>query len=226
MEPTDTILVVERVSRVFDGGAIVALDDVSLSVGRTELVAVHGPNGSGKSTLLNVMAGLDHPTGGTVTVNGLRAPGTEQWSRLRAGAIGIVFQDFNLLPTLTASENIQIAMFGTRSPAERARRAARLLEEVGIAHCAGRLPTKLSGGERQRISIARSLANDPALLLADEPTSNLDTKAGAAVVDLLLDLQKARELALVIVTHDPAVRERCPRRIGMQDGRVADDVRG
>ncbi|HEV2745975.1 MAG TPA: ABC transporter ATP-binding protein [Allosphingosinicella sp.] len=217
---------VDNVGRVFDDGAIVALNDVSLSVGRRELVAVHGPNGSGKSTLLNMMAGLDHPTCGTVTVNGRRSPSTDEWSRLRAGAIGIVFQDFNLLPTLTASENIQVAMFGTRSPAERARRAAHLLEEVGIGHCAARLPPKLSGGERQRISIARSLSNDPALLLADEPTSNLDTKAGVALVDLLLELQKTRELAMVMVTHDPNVRERCPRKIAMQDGRVAEDVRG
>jgi putative ABC transport system ATP-binding protein len=219
-------LVIDRVGRDYDDGAIVALNDVSLSLGRRELLALHGPNGSGKSTLLNMMAGLDQPTRGSVTVNGCRSPNTEEWSRLRAGVIGIVFQDFNLLPTLTASENIQIAMFGTSSPAERARRATDLLREVGIDHCADRFPPELSGGERQRISIARSLSNGPALLLADEPTSNLDTKAGAAVVDLLLDLQKTRDLAMVIVTHDRAVRERCPRMVGMQDGRIVEDVRG
>ena len=225
MEQGDSILVIDRVRREFDGGTIVALDDVSLTIGRRELVAIHGPNGSGKSTLLNVMAGLDLPTGGTVAFDGrARSPG--EWTRLRAGAIGIVFQDFNLLPTLTASENVQVAMFGAvASPAERWRRSAAVLEEVGIGHCAERLPPQLSGGERQRVSIARSLANGPELLLADEPTSNLDSRAGAAVTDLLLDLQTARGLALVIVSHDEKVRERCPRSIGMIDGKVVEDAR-
>jgi len=220
----DSILIVDRVRREFDAGAIVALDDVSLSVGRRELMAVHGPNGSGKSTLLSVMAGLDLPTSGSVTVDGGRSPSPDQWTRLRAGAIGIVFQDFNLLPTLTASENIQVAMFGRRSAPERLRKANELLEEVGIAHRAAHFPPQLSGGERQRVSIARSLANDPELLLADEPTSNLDSMAGAAVTDLLLDLQATRGLAMVIVTHDAKVRERCPRTVGMRDGRVVEDV--
>lgn len=224
MGAEDAILIVDHVRREFDGGAIVALDDVSLTVGRRELVAVHGPNGSGKSTLLNLMAGLDVPTRGTVTVDGRHSPTPDQWTRLRAGAMGIVFQDFNLLPTLTASENIQVAMFGRASPAERRRKALALLEEVGIAHRAGSFPPQLSGGERQRVSIARSLSNDPALLLADEPTSNLDTRAGAAVIDLLLGLRDTRGLAMVIVTHDAEVRERCPRVVGMQDGRVVEDV--
>ncbi len=220
----DSILIVEHVRREFDAGAIVALDDVSLSVGRRELVAVHGPNGSGKSTLLSVMAGLDLPTAGSVTIDGRRSPSSDEWTRLRAGAIGIVFQDFNLLPTLTASENVQVAMFGRLGPAERSRKANELLEEVGIAHRAASFPPQLSGGERQRVSIARSLSNDPELLLADEPTSNLDTRSGAAVTDLLLDLQATRGLAMVIVTHDAAVRERCPRSVAMQDGRVVEDV--
>jgi ABC-type lipoprotein export system ATPase subunit len=226
MGQADSILIVDHVRREFDGGAIVALDDVSLSVGRHELVAVHGPNGSGKSTLLSVMAGLDLPTSGTVTVDGRRSPNHDQWTRLRAGAIGIVFQDFNLLPTLTASENIQVAMFGRRSAPERWRKANELLEEVGIAHRAAHFPPQLSGGERQRVSIARSLANDPELLLADEPTSNLDTRSGAAVIELLLELQATRGLAMVIVTHDANVRERCPRTVGMEDGRVVEDVAG
>ncbi|MEG3147546.1 ABC transporter ATP-binding protein [Sphingomonas sp. RT2P30] len=222
----DPILVVDDVRREFDGGTIVALDGVSLAIGRGELAGVYGSNGSGKSTLLNIMAGLDLPTGGSVTFAGHRAPGSDEWTALRAGAIGMIFQDFNLLPTLTASENVQIAMFGAvRSAAERLRRASALLEEVGITHCAGRLPPQLSGGERQRVSIARSLANHPELLLADEPTSNLDTKAGAAVTDLLIDLQKVRGIALVIVTHQPALLERCPRRIGLMDGKVIHDVR-
>ena len=219
------ILMIENVSREFDGGTIVALDGVSLSIAQGELAGIYGHNGSGKSTLLNIMAGLDLPTAGCVTFAGQRAPGSDAWTKLRAGAIGMIFQDFNLLPTLTASENVQIAMFGAvRSAGERLKRADALLEEVGIAHCATRLPTQLSGGERQRVSIARSLANRPVFLLADEPTSNLDTAAGAAVTDLLIDLQRARGIALVIVTHQTELLVRCPRRIGLRDGKVFDDA--
>jgi putative ABC transport system ATP-binding protein len=222
----EPILVLDRVRREFDGGTIIALDGVSLTISRRELAAVHGPNGSGKSTLLNIIAGLDVPTAGSVTFEGCRSPRPDEWTALRARTIGIVFQDFNLLPTLTASENVQVAMFGAvRSAAERARKAGALLEEVGIAHCAGRLPPQLSGGERQRVSIARSLANDPVLLLADEPTSNLDSRAGAALTDLLIALQGARGIALVIVTHDHALICRCPRRIEMMDGKVIEDAR-
>lgn len=221
----DAILVIDQVRREFDGGTIVAVDGVSLAVGRHELVGIHGPNGSGKSTLLGIMAGLDSPTGGTVTFNGRRCPSPREWTALRAGAIGIVFQDFNLLPTLTASENVQVAMFGAvRNAAERRNRAEALLEEVGIGACAGRLPPQLSGGERQRVSLARSLANKPELLLADEPTSNLDSNAGAAITDLLITLQRARGMALVIVTHSRFVLDRCARRIGMMDGKVVEDV--
>ncbi|MGQ0588403.1 MAG: ABC transporter ATP-binding protein [Sphingosinicella sp.] len=227
MQDGDAILVIEGVRREFDGGSIVALDGVSLSIGRRDLTAVHGPNGSGKSTLLNLMGGLDLPTSGTVSFDGRRSPKPAEWTALRAGTIGIIFQEFNLLPTLTASENVQVAMFGVvPSPAERRDRAIALLDEVGIGHCAGRFPPQLSGGERQRVSIARSLANGPVLLLADEPTSNLDSKAGAALIELLIALWRERGIALVIVTHDRAVLESCARRIGMMDGRVTEDVRG
>jgi len=226
MTSANPLLTLENVSRAFDGGTIVALDDVSLRVERHELTAIHGPSGSGKSTLLGIMSGLDTPTSGQVTFEGCRSPMPGQWASLRASTIGIVFQDFNLLPTLTAAENVQVAMFAALPNAAKRRQASmERLAEVGIAHCADRFPPQLSGGERQRVSVARSLANNPQLLLADEPTSNLDTKAGAAVVDLLLDVQKARGIAMLIVTHDRSVIERCPHRIQMSDGRIIDDSR-
>jgi putative ABC transport system ATP-binding protein len=218
------LLVVADVERAFDGGRIVALRGVSLRLDRGELVAVHGPSGSGKSTLFNLMAGLDEPTAGSVAFDGLKAPDPARWTALRAGRIGLVFQDFNLLPTLTAAENVEVAMFpGLRHAADRRRRALVALDEVGTGKCAGQLPSALSGGERRRVGIARGLANHPELLLADEPTANLDSAAGAAVMELLLGLHKRRGMTLVVVTHDAAVIRACPRHIRLLDGRIAED---
>ncbi len=220
------ILALDGVSRSFDDGRIVGVDDVTLDIGRSEVAAVYGPSGSGKSTLLNLMAGLDVPTRGTVAYDGRVVPSAAGWTRLRGERIGIVFQDFNLLPTLTASENIEVAIFGRVSPAaERRRRAAARLAEVGLAHCAARLPRELSGGERRRVGIARALVNDPELLLADEPTANLDSASGAAVANLLLRLPETRRVSLVVVTHDASLLARCARRIRLIDGRVAEDMR-
>jgi putative ABC transport system ATP-binding protein len=220
----ENLLTLDSVSRVFDGGTIAALTGVSLHIGPNELVAIHGASGSGKSTLLNLMAGLDTPSSGRVLFNGA-SPTQDEWTRLRASNIGIVFQEFNLLPTLSAAENVEVAMFGagTRAQARQEVALARL-GETGIAYCAERLPPTLSGGERQRVSIARSLANAPALLLADEPTSSLDSKAGADVLDLLLALHRNRKLTLVIVTHDRTVIARCPRRVRLSDGKIVEDV--
>jgi ABC-type lipoprotein export system ATPase subunit len=219
------LVVLDHVSRSFDAGRIVALDDVSFAVDQGALIAVYGPSGSGKSTLINMMAGIDLPSAGTVAFDGKINAAPRQWAELRAQRIGVVFQDFNLLPTLTAAENIEIAMFG-RTPGAAARRdrAMERLALVGVADCARRLPQELSGGERRRVSIARGLANDPALLLADEPTSNIDTANGQAVMDLLLHLHRQRGMAMVIVTHDERVIARCPRRVQMRDGRIADQI--
>lgn len=220
------ILALDRVSRAFDDGRIIGVEDVTLELRRREVAAVFGPSGSGKSTLLSLMSGLDVPTHGTVAYDGQVAPSAAHWTRLRGARIGIVFQDFNLLPTLTASENIEVAIFGRVSPAaERRRRAAARLADVGLAHCVNRLPRELSGGERRRLGIARALVNDPELLLADEPTSNLDSASGAAVANLLLALPETRRMSLVIVTHDSSLIARCPRRIHLVDGRVVEDVR-
>jgi ABC-type lipoprotein export system ATPase subunit len=221
------LIALDRVERAFDGGRIMALRGVSLVIQRGELIAVHGPSGSGKSTLLNLMAGLDAPTAGSVTFDAHTAPRPAQWTRLRAGQIGLVFQDFALMPTLTASENVELAMFGqVRGGGARQRRALAALASVGVSQCAGQLPAELSGGQRRRVGVARSLANRPALLLADEPTGNLDTEAGAAVMALLLGLHAQSGMTLLIVTHDVDVIARCPRRIRLLDGRIAEDLSG
>ena len=170
------------------------------------------------------MAGLDRPTSGFVSFEEHRSPTAAEWARLRATKLGIVFQDFNLLPTLTAAENVELAMFGHGlGAAERRRLATARLAEAGVAHCAERLAFQLSGGERQRVGVARSLANDPELLLADEPTSNLDSVSGAAVIDLLLETRRRRRVSLVIVTHDAALIARCPRHVRLADGEIVED---
>lgn len=213
------------VSRQFDSGNIVALRDVSLDLHAGDLVAITGPSGSGKTTLLNIMAGLDRPTSGSVTFAGITSPSAAAWTRLRATRLGVIFQEFNLLPTLSAVENVEVAMFGVvPSAVLRRRRALERLEEVAVAYCAHRRPAELSAGERRRVGIARSLANDPDILLADEPTSNLDTTTAAAVLDLLFRLQRRRGMAMAIVTHDPVVIARCPCCLHIVDGRLVGDA--
>ena len=215
----------EQAGRSFDGARIVALRAVDVAIGRGDLVAVYGPSGSGKSTLFNLMAGLDRPNTGTVAFDGRRMPTPTEWANLRRRRIGLVFQDFNLLPTLTAVENIEVAMFGeVRGAAERRRRALDHLAAMGIAHCANRRPQLLAGGERRRVSVARALVNNPDLLLADEPTANLDSATGAMVAELLLELHRSTGMALVIITHDPDLIAQCPRRLRMLDGRATEDV--
>ena len=221
---SDPILTLDHVSRTFDSARIVGVDDVTLRIRRRDIAALFGPSGSGKSTLLNLMSGLDAPTRGSVTFDGHASPSPAQWTRFRGERIGLVFQDFNLLPTLTASENVEVAIFGRVSPAaERRRRALAHLAEVGLEHAAGRRPQELSGGERRRVGIARALVNEPELLLADEPTGNLDSASGAAVANLLLKLHESRRMTLVIVTHDASLIARCARRIHLVDGRIVDD---
>jgi putative ABC transport system ATP-binding protein len=219
------LVALENVSRTFDGGQIVGLKDVSFGVSAGELVAICGQSGSGKSTMVNMMSGIDGPTAGAVVFAGERNPTSRRWADHRRGPIGIVFQDFNLLPTLTAVENVEVAMFGRAAgPAERRRKALELLDRVGIVDCARRFPPQMSGGQRRRVSIARGMVNDAVLLLADEPTSNLDTASGRAVMDLLLEVHARSAIALVIVTHDHEVMARCRRRVVMRDGRIVEDV--
>lgn len=207
----------------FENGAIRAVDGVSFEIASGEMAAVVGPSGCGKSTLLNLIAAMDRPDSGELTVFGqsLSKLSPRQIDDFRARTIGFVFQLHNLLPHLTAHENIQVAMLGRPgSPRERARRAAELLDRVGLADRMRNLPTKLSGGERQRVAVARALANRPRLLLADEPTGALDSRTGRQVLELMRRLQREEGVTLLIVTHDPQVAEAASRVIHMRDGRL------
>lgn len=215
------LLRVEELTRTYDDGEVKALDHVSLEIRRGEYVAIMGPSGSGKSTLLNLLGALDRPTSGEIYFEGVPLSQLKNLDEFRSRKIGFVFQSFYLLPTLTALENVQIPMFeGTLPPAERAAKARKLLESVGMSHRAHHLPNKLSVGERQRVAIARSLANDPSLLLADEPTGNLDSRNGAEVLDLFDHLHRNLGMTLVIITHSNEVAERAERTIWIRDGHV------
>ena len=200
-----------------------ALSDVTLDIPAGEFTALVGPSGSGKSTLLNLIGGLDRPDSGEIQVDDLplgRASET-QLVRYRRERVGFIFQSFNLLPTLTAVENVETPLaLAEVARSERRPRAVGLLESVGLAQRAGHRPGELSGGEKQRVAIARALANRPLLLLADEPTGNLDSKTGAVVLDLLCALVKSQGLTLVMVTHDTEVASRADCVIHLRDGLV------
>ncbi len=221
------ILRTEGLNKVYPDGHVCALVDVNLNIPEKQFLAIMGPSGSGKSTLLNVLGGLDQPTSGTVY---FREQPLSQWPSLdsyRSAQIGFVFQSFHLLPTFTALENVQIPMFhGSRSPAERMRIASELLDTVGMSHRQQHLPSRLSVGERQRVSIARALANNPPIILADEPTGNLDSKTGADILELFDRLRRERGMTLVVVTHTQEVALRADRVIMFRDGSiVADEMR-
>ncbi len=224
MEPSPLIRL-EDVTKVYRDGSreVIALRGVSLTVQAGEWVAVVGPSGCGKSTLLNLIAGLDRATRGRVVVAGtdLATLDEEALARWRRRAVGIVFQFFQLLPTLTALENVLLPMaLAGRSGA--LARARALLEAVGLAQAAHRLPNELSGGERQRVAIARALANEPLLLLADEPTGNLDSETGAAVLELFERVWRAGT-TIVLVTHDPGVAARAHRVVELRDGAIVGE---
>lgn len=191
-----------------------------MEIGRGEYVALMGPSGCGKSTLLHVLCGLDRPTAGRCLFEGREPSNAGEWTRLRASRIGFVFQAFYLLPTLTAIENVEIPMFGLQGTTTRRQRAVSLLERVGLAARAGHKPTEMSGGECQRVAIARSLANSPEVILADEPTGNLDSVASVGILDLLSEIHSNEGTTLVIATHDAAVSQRASRVVRMLDGQI------
>jgi putative ABC transport system ATP-binding protein len=217
------LLSVVNVSREYDDGAVQALRNVSLDIQSGEYVAIMGPSGSGKSTLLHLLGALDEPTSGDVIFEGKSLRQRTDLDRFRASTLGFVFQSFYLLPTLTALENVQIPMFeSSLGPRERVKKAAELLALVEMTHREKHLPAKLSVGERQRVAIARALANNPKLLLADEPTGNLDTTSGGIVLDLFDRLHHERGLTLVVITHDSQVAARAERTLLLRDGQIHD----
>ena len=208
--------------KAFDQGKVLALNGADLDVRTGEFVAIVGPSGCGKSTLLHLIAALDRPDEGSIEVQGHELSSDGNLSHFRARDVGIVFQLDNLIPTLSAAENVQVPMFEAGfSAKERVQRAEHLLEQVGLARKGRYLPAELSGGERQRVAIARALANDPPLILADEPTGRLDSKSGELVLDLLERLRRERNLTVVMVTHEGAVAQRADRIVRMLDGRIA-----
>jgi ABC-type lipoprotein export system ATPase subunit len=189
-----------------------------------EFLAITGPSGCGKTTLLQMLGALDRPTAGTLLYRGNSIPDLPDPSTYRALEIGFIFQAFHLLPTFTALENVQIPMFEGRLPSsERRDRAATLLSLVGLEHRLNHFPAKLSGGERQRVAIARSLANSPAVLLADEPTGNLDSENARLILELIIRIHREQNMTLVLVTHDLNIARQASRTIQMKDGRIMSD---
>ncbi|MEM6365641.1 MAG: ABC transporter ATP-binding protein [Planctomycetota bacterium] len=213
-------------TKEYPDGDVVALDGVNFEIHSGEYVAIMGPSGSGKSTLLSLLGTLDLPTSGRVELDGRDVGLMGDLTELRRREIGFVFQSFYLLPTLNSLENVQVPMFGTdRSPSERVAKAKELVESVGMTERAKHLPNQLSVGQRQRIAIARSLANDPRLLLADEPTGNLDSQSAEGILELFAELHERRKMTLVTVTHSEEVASVAQRVLRVRDGRIESDTR-
>jgi len=217
------VLEARGLCRTYDQGRVRALDGVDLDVARGELVSIVGPSGSGKSTLLHVLGALEPPDEGTVRLDGHDLATERRLDRVRARSVGFVFQLHNLVPTATARENVELPLFalGVRAR-ERRERALALLDAVELSDRADHRPSELSGGERQRVAIARALANRPPLVLADEPTGDLDQATGRRILELLRRLQRERDLALVLVTHDPEIAATADRTVRLVDGRIVE----
>jgi putative ABC transport system ATP-binding protein len=218
-----------QVTKQFAGKRdVVALDAVSLLIPRGEMVAIIGPSGSGKSTLLNLVGGLDRPSSGEVSVDGAPFAGLsdDELTKVRRDKIGFIFQFFNLLPTLSSLENVGLPLHLRGWPRKQVdARARELLQLVQLGHRLAHLPDELSGGERQRVAIARALSVYPPILLADEPTGNLDTRTGEEILTLIADLHSRLRSTVVIVTHDMTVARSCERTIALRDGRIVEDIR-
>jgi ABC-type lipoprotein export system ATPase subunit len=222
--PSPVIFQATGLKKEFDDGRVAALQGIDFAISAGEFVALVGPSGSGKTTLLNMLGLLDAPSSGALTYRGEAMTGLPDPARYRAREVGFIFQSFHLLGTFTVIENVQIPMFGQGLSAKlRAARAAELLDSVGLSHRLHHLPVKLSGGERQRAAIARSLANRPGVLLADEPTGNLDSQNAAQVMELLSRLQREHQTTLVLVTHDREVASHASRLLTMRDGKIISD---
>ncbi len=207
------------------GQEVIALHDVSLSIAAGSVVGIAGPSGSGKSTLLHLVGAMDSPSEGNVVVGGIDLLSLSKSAQAEfRRSIGFVFQRFHLLPALTVIDNVAAPLLPYRVQFDKFEKARELLAAVGLEGRADSLPSRLSGGQAQRVAIARALINDPGLLLADEPTGNLDSTTGAEILQLLLDLRDQRGMTVVVATHDPVIASRCDRIVRFHDGRVIDDV--
>jgi putative ABC transport system ATP-binding protein len=223
------MITLKDVSKTFNGkAAVTALADIDLQIDKGEMVAIVGPSGSGKSTLLNLIGTLDRPSAGEIHIEGrlLKDLPDDDLTRLRGEKIGFIFQFFNLLPSLTSEQNVRIPLHLRGWPRKKAEaRAKELLSLVQLEAREKHLPDELSGGERQRVAIARALSSYPPIVLADEPTGNLDTKTSREIVNLLLDLRQKLGSTILIVTHNEEVAQACPRTVSLRDGRIVEDQR-
>jgi len=229
MNQNGTIIRMSNIRKVYDTGKVKveALKGIDLDVYPGEFLAIVGPSGSGKSTLMNLLGCLDTPSEGTYQIGGDNVAGVtrDELAEIRNRRVGFVFQSFNLLPHLSALENVELPMlFGGVSPKERRARAAELLDKVGLGDRVDHKPTELSGGQMQRVAIARSLAMNPDILLADEPTGNLDTSSGTDIMSIFNELWQSGR-TLIIITHDPALARRASRVVEIRDGRITSDTR-
>lgn len=224
------VLEARSVTKVYEleGVSVRALCGVDLTVCEGEMLAVMGPSGSGKSTLMHIIGLLDHPTSGTVTIDGVdvSAMSANELAAVRNRRIGFVFQSFNLLPRTTALANVELPLvYAGVSAAERVERARRALERVGLGDRLMHMPNQLSGGQQQRVAIARALVTEPSIVLADEPTGNLDSKSGMEVMAFLQELNRVDKVTIVVVTHDPSVARHAQRIVEIRDGRIVSDAR-
>lgn len=221
------ILEAQALVKTYDGGRVRALNGVDLSIETGEFLSIVGPSGSGKSTLLHMLGALDRPDSGRVLLDGEDLAGRRRLDRVRARSIGFVFQLHNLLPALTAVENVELPLRALpMTRAERRRRARALLDRVGLSDRGGHTPAELSGGQRQRVAVARALVNEPKVVLADEPTGDLDYESGLGVIELLGELHRERGTTLVLVTHDRELAATAGRTVRILDGRVVPDGAG
>lgn len=227
---SNAIIHVFDLTRIYNLGEVEvrALDGLNMKVVKGEFVSVMGPSGSGKTTLLNMIGALDNPTSGTVFVNGINVAqmDDDQQTNLRLRNLGFIFQFYNLVPVLTAYENVELPLVFAEIPEDvRREKANKFLDVVGLGDVMDHLPAELSGGEQQRVAIARSLVNEPALLIADEPTGELDTKKGREIVNLLKELNKELDQTILMVTHDPAIGNLADRLLRMRDGKIIDEIK-
>lgn len=213
-----------RMSYPVEQSRLTVLDDVTLSIAAGESVAIVGPSGSGKTTLLLLLAGLDHPDSGTIELEGTRLTelSADELANLRRDRMGIVFQSFHLIPSLTALGNVMLPLEIAGDP-QAETRAREIIERVGLGHRGSHYPAQLSGGEQQRVAIARALVHEPALILADEPTGNLDKDTGQAITNLLFDLHSNLGSTLILVTHDPSLASRCDRQLHLDSGALREN---